>query len=711
MMLLRLGDVTLYTVPCLLVGLAVLAAFGGYRAFRARRRIWVAPGLLLALLAPMLMAASYTGLPMALTSSGPGGLSSYPSWQYFSVLRLGINAPGDAPPAWFMPSGVPCTISGGDIGSQVPSVDGGCFVRELSAVADVRQWHTYGDGTHDDSAAIQAALNAEAGKGCVLLPPPATGYLLSAAGVSIAANGCLAETPGAANGLLTAAGKNFCAVTLGNGAVAKDVVVDGNGTVSGENFCFGNAVHPQLHNIVARNANGGPSATGVDFGSSVNGVLDGSSYLYANAEGTNGFGATGALVSGITSYGNTFHDLGMGTCSACRIVGNYVYSSGTGQTNLITAYNPNNDILIANNHITITNIGTDGQPLGAIRVGGNTVKVVNNTIDGGGTAINISSLTLYNAGTVTVTNGSNVVGGIGTLWAAQNYYNAGGAGSNFFTGPDGNQYPILEIDSNTSLKLAQNYRGSTIGAPGSSSYQLYGTLLNSDVIVAGNQLANLTQTPCEGITIQATNGYTVTGNQSMRGNGGSGCAAGLHLLGVSNGALGPNTFAGFATAIRIDGMLDYSTGTASATNGNATVTGAGTAFGLNVPQNMTAYFQVPGSGCPPQAITAVGSDTSLTLATGYNCTSTSGSVPYDISLGLNRDLTMTGGSLEAASNGLIIRDLIDSTFVGFGVQSSGLGNSLVEQDITSQNFYLACTLPIAGTVQAGSTLSCNVRPE
>jgi hypothetical protein len=64
--------------------------------------------------------------------------------------------------------------------------------------------------------------------------------------------------------------------------------------------------------------------------------------------------------------------------------------------------------------------------------------------------------TWVNAGTVTVTNGSTTVTGVGTDWVGP------GVQSGYaFVGPAGDIYEIVEIVSDTSLTIAPAYRGST----------------------------------------------------------------------------------------------------------------------------------------------------------------------------------------------------------------------------------------------------------
>lgn len=136
--------------------------------------------IVLILVGLLLLGATYTGLPIAPTNAVMKG---YPSWQYFSVLRLGVNSIGDAPPQWFIPNKIPCTIAGGDTGNQVPSIDGGCFTATPSSARDLREW---GINSSNISTPLASAINwAEAGNGEIIVPP---GKFIISHGVSITGN-------------------------------------------------------------------------------------------------------------------------------------------------------------------------------------------------------------------------------------------------------------------------------------------------------------------------------------------------------------------------------------------------------------------------------------------------------------------------------------------------------------------------------------------
>jgi hypothetical protein len=85
--------------------------------------------------------------------------------------------------------------------------------------------------------------------------------------------------------------------------------------------------------------------------------------------------------------------------------------------------------------------------------------------------------TVYTTGTVSVTNGSAIVTGVGTLWVGNLV-----AGQVFFL-PGGNRYTIQSVDSNTQITLTVPYPAAT--QSGKSYY----------VIQSGINISTLTQTP------------------------------------------------------------------------------------------------------------------------------------------------------------------------------------------------------------------------
>lgn len=121
-------------------------------------------------------------------------------------------------------------------------------------------------------------------------------------------------------------------------------------------------------------------------------------------------------------------------------------------------------------------------------------------------------------------------------------------------------------------------------------------------------------------------------------------------------------------------MAQYKTGTVSVTNGSATVTGSGTAFLANAV--VGGLFQINGEGIAYQ-ISAIGSDTSLTLSAPYAGTTGSGK-----SYSISKDFT-SRHSLPTPNRGdvdvavLLTRALaaIDSALPKTWIQSTNPGSS------------------------------------
>lgn len=575
-------------------------------------------------------------------------------------------------------------------------------------VIDARAMGANDNGATDAAPAINNALSlATSIGGCAYLGAPRLAYMVKSA--TIAVNGCLQETPGAKAGLLLASGASFNLVTLGNGAVVSDVVGDGNGSANNV-FEFGASSNASVRNVTARNASGGTTGTGVDFGNSTNGKMIGG-LIYGNAEGTNGYLATGALVTAVTAYSNGQHDIGFNTCYECKIINNYVYSGTGGATNLITTYSPANENLVISDNTVVTD-GTDD----CIRAAGVGVRVTENTCKGGGILISGAAYDLV--GTVSVTHGSNVVTGTGTSWLADNYYLNGSGLSTFFYGPDGSEYTILEIDSPTSLKLRSVYAGTTLSG---ASAKLFGLKSSYDVVVSNNNISNVPSTPgLNQVSVIGSVGVTVAGNEMNLNNAG---INGVLINGVTGGNFSANSVNGGQYGLLVVGNFDLQTGlpppnggTVTVNNGSTAVVGSGTNWSMAVPSNNTAWFQTDEStddqlslGYPPQQVASVTDDTHLTLAAPYTGPNCSGCY-YTVALGINSNLNISGGNYNGIVAPLDIKDTINSTFTGFAVQSSALAQTLAERYITYNNNYLACTLPHAPNIAPGSTESCTIWP-
>jgi hypothetical protein len=113
--------------------------------------------LLLALFAPAIaFAQAYPSLTVP-TNSALTALSTVTTSQ---VWRLGFSTLGDAPPLLYTASASACSLNSGagDNGSQVPSSNGNCWLASFGpGAADVREWGAKGDGSTNNTTAMQAA--------------------------------------------------------------------------------------------------------------------------------------------------------------------------------------------------------------------------------------------------------------------------------------------------------------------------------------------------------------------------------------------------------------------------------------------------------------------------------------------------------------------------------------------------------------------------
>lgn len=112
-------------------------------------------------------------------------LKALPTSQFKTpVQRQGFLTPGDGGSATYTPSVSACPLNtgAGDNGSQVqPTTGGGCWIAELPTVGlNAEVWGAKGDGTTNDSTAINAAIAAiQSVKGGVILLTPGKTYAIA----------------------------------------------------------------------------------------------------------------------------------------------------------------------------------------------------------------------------------------------------------------------------------------------------------------------------------------------------------------------------------------------------------------------------------------------------------------------------------------------------------------------------------------------------
>lgn len=97
------------------------------------------------------------------TVASNAALSAISTATVQQVTRVGFTVSGDSPPVIYTASNSPCTLDAGagDGGSQVPSINGKCWIWSASAPADIRIWGGDPSGTNDSAPALTRAIAAQ----------------------------------------------------------------------------------------------------------------------------------------------------------------------------------------------------------------------------------------------------------------------------------------------------------------------------------------------------------------------------------------------------------------------------------------------------------------------------------------------------------------------------------------------------------------------
>jgi len=151
-------------------------------------------------------------------------LASSRSTDYPALVRDSIATAGDAPPLEFVASNLPCSLNGGagDIGTQVPSADGKCWIANNGNELDPREFGAKCDGSTDDTAALQAWAN-RASTGARLRIPSASGCAFSST----------ISFPASRNVALSGDGRSSRLVYIGASTTNDLLVIGASGTMSG----------------------------------------------------------------------------------------------------------------------------------------------------------------------------------------------------------------------------------------------------------------------------------------------------------------------------------------------------------------------------------------------------------------------------------------------------------------------------------------------
>lgn len=151
-------------------------------------------------------------------------LAASRSTDYPAIVRDSITTVGDAPPLAFYSSNAPCALNGGagDIGTQVRSADGKCWIANNGNDLDPREFGAKCDGSTDDATALQAWAN-RAAAGMRLRIPSASGCAFSST-ISFPAN---------SNVTLSGDGRSSRLIYIGASASSDLLVIGAAGTMNG----------------------------------------------------------------------------------------------------------------------------------------------------------------------------------------------------------------------------------------------------------------------------------------------------------------------------------------------------------------------------------------------------------------------------------------------------------------------------------------------
>lgn len=559
------------------------------------------------------------------------------------------------------------------------------------------------DGVTDAAPAIQAAINAnKRPTGCFLLPPPAVKYKIGST-ISPPAGTCIDGVAGMPTWLRLANGVNnpmfWVKSGIGNFTL-RNIQLDGN--KSNNNAGQGVLVSggdSSVSSIVLQNAwvhdfhQDGFRAGNV---SQVY-VLGGGYYNNGYAGVSFNDGVTQFIVQS-QAWNNGTHGLGcIGACAQGWFSG-IAWNNGQGDPDTgaiadnFTGYNADVSDLVVGPLVSVGG-GNNGVHFGGNRVNYIGVEIKSPIFHG----LVHSSTKVYSTGTVSASNGSPTITGSGTAWST--LFPFGGFNAQITIG--GTAYTIRKVVNDTSITLkGAGYTGTT-GA--GLSYGLAGHVVRSDVTIQGGHTEG--GAGYYGLQLELVAGGSVVGLTDQSGVS----LAGMAIVGSSNLAMTANNTSN-ATSVGTDfnsSVPAYATGTVTTTNGSPIVTGSGTSWLDNVAA-IGSYFMISGDSVVYQ-VSSIDSDTQLTLSSNYVCTSCGAGKSYTLAAGINKDISLLGGTLNGnGGGGLRVRNTINSIFAGYiannnsvyGTQEGQIttGNSYPNAWVSSGNGTAATSLSAGATI-------------
>lgn len=572
--------------------------------------------------------------------------------------RLGFATPGDGGAADYYWSAINCPIP--DDGAQVqPTGSVGCWIANLGDTADVRIWTGAPNGTIDNTVGLQAALNSQCGIRPIWIPQVTSPFIVTKITPNTSCtirgggwNSWLKEKNGGNQPIIDLAGKSE--VTI------EGIEFDGNKANNTTSYapCVASSL-AGTYTVFSKNKVHDCANEGFRYAGSRIDILDNIFLDIGNTQNGNA-GATSNTCCGIpTAYviqrGNIVNttngpglSCGFDGCSFILFDQNIIINNGQGSAAAdgITAYH------YANNNISATNNKIYNSGNHCIHLGGNQMVVRDNDcqVSAHGGVTLIGSRT-WNAGTISVTNGSTTVVGSGTGWLTAGF-ESGGFGGELFVG--GLAPQISRIVSDTQITLKTPYTGTTqLDLP----YSIKQTARNTGAIVSGNSIYGVAS-GYDGIAVIKYDNVVVSGNYNTGGH------TGVLFTGVRGGTINGNSIESTShSCYQTQSLAAYGVGTVAVTNGSTTVTGSGTAWLSALPLTANEIIlRIPYTGI--NIVGTVNSDTSITLNTPYPGTTNTAS-PYFLSWGQASRLAITGNQANlCANNGFDIINTRESSITG-----------------------------------------------
>lgn len=498
------------------------------------------------------------------------------------IIRLGFAAPGDGGYALYNWSATNCTSP--DDGAQVQPTVTGCWIADFAASKPTPLvWGAKGDGTTNDTAPLQAAINATAGVRVLEFGPSSSAFIATQLTFPTKTHIVGYGWPSM---LKQANGQSGDFITYAVGSA--DIVIEGMNidcnrsgstatTTGGRCIAMGEGGST---NPVIRNSKIHDSANDlIAFAGSGAKIVD--NWLF-NCGKSGGFGNAGCVenypagpASNFQMIGNFVTDAngpglacGFDNCSVGIFNNNVIIRPGQGTqpADCVTAYSITNTNIQANDN-QCYNSGNSG-----ISLGGSRIAISGNIIDtAAANCISLNGVRGYIAGTVTLTNGSKVVTGTGTLWSGAGFLDGGW---NIELQGVGFSKVVSLINSNTSATLATNYVGANLT---NVAYSLKQQQSSVDVTIANNVCKGALQ---NGLLLTQLDGFSVTGNRIKTPG-----QLGIWMVGGVDGSLSLNSVTGAGSqCYYINAESAYDLGTISVTNGSSAITGMGTLWTEALPK-------------------------------------------------------------------------------------------------------------------------------